>query len=223
MRLAGMRAQTLDANQAAEWKARNLGERWRNATSLYRGKMRLNLDAEELDAHYQRGEQARQAVFADIGKLYTSARALNVSEDRVIDGMRKAGIPAEVILGVADGGGYVAGERTGKESLSEIMARLASSPSEARAVELRRIAMQDPGVLRAIQDRLGEQARGVTSKDKVMLSMGVGDGARADYIVKKMRGLTTGEERVAYLKSLANSGALTPRVVEQVTERAAKR
>lgn len=215
-RLAGMRAQTMDSNQAAEWKARDMGDRWRDATVLYRGKMRLNLTPEKLEWHYARSETARQKVFGDLVQLRDDARVLNVPEERVIASMRKAGLPADIILGVMDGAGYVPGERGEKDTPAEIIARLRQLPADRRAAELRTELAADPLLAKRLAERMREEASGVTEKDRLLLSLGVSDGERAAYIRRRIDGMQSKEEKKAYLLTLAKRGVATERVLGQV-------
>lgn len=222
-RLAAVRAQTLDAPQAVRFRARELGDRWRNASALYRGKLRLNLPAAEIEQHYQRSEDARKRVFDDMQRTYRAARALNVPEDAAIDALRGGGLPSDLVLAIIDGGAYVPGEREQKESVAEIFARIRQQPLEARKAELRRLALEDPALLRRVAERQQEESRGVNARDRLVRSLGVSDGERAAYIRRRLDAMPTVEERRQFLRRLKTTGALTDRVVEQVQQTPAKR
>lgn len=216
-RLAGMRAQTLDANQAAFFAARKLGARFSAAAALYRAPAKRNLSPEQLQAAYDRSEAARQHVFGELQKFVRYGNALNVSEDTLIEAMRKAGVPSEIILGAVDGV-YTPAEKTQRETAADIFGRLRALPEEKRQAELRKALLSDPTVAKGLVERAREEARGITPRDRLIRSLGVADGERAGYIKARLLALADVDARRQYLRRLAATGALTPEIVAQLAE-----
>lgn len=216
-RLAGIRAQTLDTPQAAVFKARQLGQRFKDATSIYRRVLKRNVTPEDKQKAYEQSEQSRLRVFADLQDYYRYGRAMHVPEDDLIENLRKAGMPTETILGMLDGH-YVAGEKDTPETVSEIFARIRALPAEKRQAALRAEAIKDPAIVRSLINRTKEEAKGLTGRDKLVRSLGVNNGERADYLRRQLDALPDLAARKEYLLDLARKGVVTEKVLLQLVK-----
>jgi hypothetical protein len=218
-RLMGIRAQTLDAPRAAEFKARGLAGRWHDATALYRSQLKLNRAPAALDAAYAQSEQARSKVFAELRDYYRFGRALNVPVDALVENLRNAGLSSATILGVLDDD-YAPGERGVKETIGEMLARLRSLPIEKRKAALRREMLQDPSVLASLAARARDEAKGLTSREKLVRSLGVSDGSRAAYLRRKIDALPDMASKRVFLQEQIRLGVVTDRVAQQLAQHA---
>ena len=64
----------------------------------------------------------------------------------------------------------------------------------------------------ARSEQLAKQ-RGITSRDSLIMNLGVSDGTRAGYIYKQSIGLQNPD---AYIQGMARKGIVTPEVFRQI-------
>lgn len=216
-RLAGVRAQTIDFNLAAEYKARELGRRWTDATLLYRTMQGRNVPEADLEAAYARSEQARQTVFSVVQNYLRLGRVAGVPDDALVKNLRAAGgLSADELLGALDGR-YVAGSREKRESGAALIERVAKLPEEQRASELVRAITADPRLARSLQREVETLAKGITQRDRLVLALNVNDGSRARWIAGQLaEGRVPVAEAGAWLGELRRKGILTDSVRDQL-------
>lgn len=213
-RLAGVRAQTLDFNTAVEFKARDLGRRFVDASNLYRTVRDRGLTPEAKEAAYQRSEKARQNVFGEVQKYLDLGRAVGVGEDKLVEGLRNAnGLPVETILGALDGQ-YVPQAREKDETAAEVFTRIGQLPAQQAQQALVEALAKDPTLVRGLEREVKERAKGLTPTDKLIQSLSITDGTRAAYLKSKVQTLPE-EARVRYLQDLARKGIVNGKVLEQ--------
>jgi hypothetical protein len=213
-RLAGVRAQTLDFNTAVEFKARDLGRRFVDASNLYRTVRDRGLTPEDKEAAYQRSETARQNVFSEVQKYLELGRAVGVGEDKLVEGLRNAnGLPVETILGAIDGQ-YVPQAREKDETAAEVFTRIGQLPAQQAQQALVESLAKNPALIKGLEREVKERARGLTPTDKLIQSLSATDGTRAAYLKSKVQALPE-EARVRYLQDLARKGIVNAKVLEQ--------
>jgi len=216
-RLAGVRAQTLDFNQAAEFKARELARRWVDATALYGSMVGRNVPPADLEAAYARSEQARQKVFGDAYNYLRYGLVAGVPEDNLVKNLRTAaGIGAEEILGLLENR-YVPGQRERRESGAALIDRVAKLPEEQRASELVRSITADPRLARSLQREVETLAKGITQTDRLVLALDVANGSRARWVANQLAtGRVTPVEAGPWLSELRRKGIVTDAVRDQL-------
>lgn len=214
-RLVGIRAQTLDPMQAVQWKARDIGAKFQDATSLYRLQLKQSPTPERAGLFYNYAQEARRAQFEDLGAMIKHARVLGVKEDAIIGAMREAHVPPAVILGALDGK-YPELERDARKTGAEYLAELQARPQRERGAALAQLYRDDPSMGKTVLGLIRTAAKGRTEYDKAILGLGVGDGARADYLREKLTTLPGAAERRAFLTDLARKGILTEEVLRQM-------
>jgi len=219
LRLAAVRSQTLDFGKDMTFKAKELGDQFNQATSLYRSRMKENLTAADLDKSYQNAEQARQAVFSALVKMRQLGNVAGVSDDMIVKAMKDAQIPTRTILDVMDNQ-YTPGDRGGKLTASEVLAALMQRPANERKAALADIYRQDPALANSAVEKLRQQQnqQGLSARDKLLLGLGVSDGARANYIRTKLQQLPDAQTKRQWLQHLMNHRILTNDVWQQMTQ-----
>lgn len=217
LRLAGVRAQTMDFKQAAEFKARELARRWSDASNLYRTVRGRGVAPEALEAAYQRGEEARQKVFGDLEDYLRLGRVGGVDEDSLVKNLRETtGMDAPALLALLDGE-YTPQEREQRDTAAKILERVQSLPEQERAAELVQVLMDNPRVLKPMLAEVERQAKGITQRDRLVLALDVADGSRARHVVRQIQKLGGEPEAVAaYVGELRRKGILSDQVVKQL-------
>lgn len=99
-----------------------------------------------------------------------------------------------------------------------ILQQLRGMPADQAKQQLLTIAQQDPDMAKRVLAAAKTAAAGLTKTDTLIKTLGVANGARATYIVEKLKGLKTNEEKKAYLADLATKKLLTAEVLTQVTK-----
>jgi len=215
VRLAGVRAQTLDFNTAVEFKARDLARRFGDASNLYRTVRDRGLTPEDKEAAYQRSEQARQNVFGEMLKYFEFGRSVGVGEDKLVESLRTAnGLSAETILGALDEQ-YVPQAREKDETAAEVFTRLSQLPGQQAKQEFYSLLAKDPSIVNGLVRVAKDKARGLTATEKLIESLSVSDGARAAYLKTKLQGLPD-DVKIDYLSTLAGKGVVNQKVVDQM-------
>lgn len=100
--------------------------------------------------------------------------------------------------------------------LTKELQALPKAEAKARLIE---IAQTDEVLAEKILDKLAEASLNLSTKDKAIKSLGVANGARADYIAGQLSKLSSNAEKKAYLAELAKKKLLTDEVLDQVLER----
>jgi hypothetical protein len=102
------------------------------------------------------------------------------------------------------------------EQANVLANELKKLPKEEAKARLLELAKTDEALANKVLDKIEEAALGLTEKDKAILSLGVTNGARAEYIVSQLNKLETNEEKKAYLLELTKKKILTDKVLDQV-------
>lgn len=217
-RLAGVRAQTLDFNLAADFKARELGRRFAEASNIYNSMRGRAVKPEMLETAYQAAQKSRERVFGEVLDYLRLSAAVGVPEERAIKALRQAsGLGPDIILGALEGR-YVPQAREARENMAEAVERLGELPAAQAEQELLRLATQGEAFTRAIRSYAGKQMRGITQRDELLLGLGVRDGARANYIRQRVATISDPAAAQAYLIDLARKGVITEEVRAQLTQ-----
>ena len=91
------------------------------------------------------------------------------------------------------------------------------SPAETSA-KIREIRSTDRKVAEKVRDRVLERERGMRGVDRVISSLGVSSGARAEFIIEMLREMTP-DGRKAYVRELRTKRILTPEVGAQINRK----
>lgn len=105
------------------------------------------------------------------------------------------------------------------EEVTILTKEIKSLPKAQAKARLLEIAKTDEAMAEKILDNLTEASLNLTDKDKAIKSLGVSNGARADYIAGQLNKLSSNSEKKAYLAELAKKKILTDEVLDQVLER----
>lgn len=97
---------------------------------------------------------------------------------------------------------------------------LSSLPPEEANARLKQIYDEDPARYKRIVEakKEADKLAKLNDTEKGMMKLGVENGARAKYVVSKLRQLSTPEEKNAYLKDLYDKKVVTADVLTQIRE-----
>lgn len=101
---------------------------------------------------------------------------------------------------------------------AELKALRASSGKEAVAAEWSKIAKENPDLLKKMDAIAKEEAKGLTSTDRLVLMLNVGNGERARYVVDQIHSLKTKEEKQQLWTDYAKKKIITKEVAKQVAD-----
>lgn len=105
--------------------------------------------------------------------------------------------------------------KTTKEA-EAFLEKLPTMSKEAAAAALVDMKKNNPQLFDKIKTAAGEQAKGLTSTDKLIKQLGVSNGERASYILSKLRALDSNAAKALYLADLKKKGLLSGEVLEQM-------
>jgi ribosomal protein L22 len=97
-----------------------------------------------------------------------------------------------------------------------IWTQLEGMPKDQAQAQLEQIAQTDPDMATRVIAAAKDAAAGITKTDTLVKSLGVQNGARANYIVTQLKGMSSNAQKQAYLLDLANKGLLSSTVMSQV-------
>ena len=97
-----------------------------------------------------------------------------------------------------------------------IWTQLQGMPKDQAEQQLQQIAQTDPDMAKRVIAAAKAAAEGMTKTDTMLKSLGVQNGARSEYIVTQLKGMSSNAQKEAYLLDLANKGILTSAVMSQV-------
>jgi len=101
------------------------------------------------------------------------------------------------------------------ERIYEEMKKL---PKEQAITTFDELAGKDKKMAQKISDLANEEKKGLTYTDRLILSLGVENGERANYIFNQINKLTTKEEKRSYYQNLIDKKVITQQVSEQILE-----
>jgi hypothetical protein len=94
----------------------------------------------------------------------------------------------------------------------------ASQGADAVAAEWKKISTDNPELLTRLKTIAADDEKGITAKDRLILQLGVANGARARYIVDQLQALKTKEEKQQLWLDYAKKKILTKDVAAQATK-----
>jgi hypothetical protein len=219
-RQIGVRLNSFKVDESAMFRIKEFVENAQLVASRYSSaRDYANKSPEEVAAIYQESNATYKANMQEVIKKVNSLRTLNFSEDEIIkilggDGAR---LSNSAILDTLDG----------KVSDIPLVKRVTPTgvweekvsvlPRAEQMQEIQRIARVDPSLGKSLMsisrsEQLAKQ-RGVTSRDSLIMNLGVSDGTRAGYIYKQSIGLQNPD---AYIQAMARKGIVTPEVFRQI-------
>jgi hypothetical protein len=179
----GIRTRTTEIDKGAGFKIRSLKGNFAGLSHAYNS-AKKQYAGEELNQAYQGINQDYQNNFKDLIKHASNLKVLDKTEDQVIQLFRDNGIGASSILNALNGKveNLLEFERITPTSEFEKL----QGKSRKEKIDFVR-SVQDPIMKKALASRLQEEekikAMKISSKDKLIKSLGAVDGTRARYIV----------------------------------------
>jgi hypothetical protein len=183
LNVTGVRTRTTDIDKGAGFKIRSLKGNFAGLSHAYNS-AKKQYAGEELNQAYQGINQDYQNNFKDLIKHASNLKILDKTEDQVIQLFRDNGIGASSILNALNGKIENLPEFERITPTSEFE-KLQGKSRKEKIDFIRNV--QDPIMKKALASRLQEEekikAMKISSKDKLIKSLGAVDGTRARYIV----------------------------------------
>lgn len=225
LRQAGRRVNDFTIEEGARFRIKDTVGKSRLAKANYTtARDYRNLSPEEVEAAYQKNNSAfRDAQELNIRHARNLA-TLGLSDDERIEVMKSAGMGSTDILNAMDGV-LVDIPKVERETPSKVWdEKIFSLSDKKRLTEIREIAKADPALAKSLYEKNRQdqrnKARGIDAVDRLVLGLGVSDGARADWIRRKLQSHPNPR---AYLYYLQRKGIATKEVMRQLNFRDGRR
>jgi polyhydroxyalkanoate synthesis regulator phasin len=225
LRQAGRRVNDFTIEEGARFRIKDTVGKGRLAKANYTtARDYRNLSPEEVEAVYQKNNSAfRDAQELNIRHARNLA-TLGLSDDKRIEVMKSAGMGSTDILNAMDGV-IVDIPKLERETPSKIWdEKIFSLSDKERVAEIRKIAKADPALAKSLYEKNRQdqrnKAKGIDAIDRLVLGLGVSDGARADWIRRKLQSHPNPR---AYLYYLQRKGIATKEVMRQLNFREGRR
>jgi hypothetical protein len=145
-------------------------------------------------------------------------RTLGMDDEKIVTILKDTGLAAKDILGVLSGQ-IDPLPREKKITATDVYSEIAALPAKEQLSAISEYAKTDTAMYKSLMDKYREESRlksrGVSTFDRLVMSLGVDDGERATYINRSTQGMTEGEKSM-YLNSLRQKKILTPKVENQM-------
>ncbi len=103
--------------------------------------------------------------------------------------------------------------RTQAVELDQQLSTMPKEEANAKAADIKR---KDPALYAKLKTVASERKLGLSKEESLMKSLGIANGARADYLDTQIQKLGTSEEKNAYVKNLREKGIITTEVLKQL-------
>ena len=162
--------------------------------------------------------------FSETKSLFADAKVLGLTDDKLATLAKASGMPARISLGAIDGI-YTPPKQEKDKSPTDILNEMVGTGASQREVlaEIKTIAGKDRyqaiNLMNSYKSMVNDQRLAVTDQDKLLSSMGEGNGDRANYISKRYNQIanSTGQSMAAaYILELRHKRIVTPAVNSQL-------
>lgn len=213
LRQAGIRINDTTINEGAGFKIRSAENDLRSIARDY-GRAKYRLTGDELNAAYDELNGAYQENFQRLIGHAQGYKTLGMGESEVIKLLKDNGISGRNALLAIDGK-MAELPRANRDTPTSRWEAMEGKSMEAKRTEIRQIddkAMRD-SLLRKWDQVRSMERRGISERDKVVMSLGVSDGTRAEYIYERMRQSESPEQ---VLQNYRQKRIATKEVVRQI-------
>ena len=190
----GARFNPINVKENARFKFKSISDRIQLASGDYTAARDYrNLSPQDVEAQYQKSNQARRDAMAVVLRHVDSLRTIGMNDNDIVQIMRDGGIASKDILAAFDKeipDLPRVKRQTPSEYWSEVISVL---PAEKQMEEIRKLARsRETASLAQSLDNLRKQdlnykARGIDAKDRLVLALGIADGERASYLHKRAK------------------------------------
>jgi hypothetical protein len=218
-RQIGVRVNDFTIEDGAKMKVRNVVENVKFATADYNAARDYRqLAPNQLEVVYQNANNARIDALNKIGRHVSNMKTLGVNDDKIVTILKDSGLAAKDILGVLTGQIEVL-PRQKKITATDIYSEISALPAKEQLSAISEYAKSDMTMYKNLMEKYREEsrlkARGVSTFDRLVMSLGIDDGERAAYINRSTQGMTQAEKTI-YLNSLRQKKILTSKVENQM-------
>jgi len=109
--------------------------------------------------------------------------------------------------------------REKKITASDVYSEIAALPEKEQMRAITKYASTDPTMYKSLMEKRKEElnlkVRGVSTMDRLVMSLGIDDGERARFINRTSENMSPAEKTI-YLNSLRQKRILTPKVETQL-------
>jgi hypothetical protein len=172
----------------------------------------------QLETVYQNANTARMDALNKIVRHASNMKTLGMDDDKVVSVLKDVGLSSKDILGVMTGS-IEPLAREKKITASDVYSEIAALPEKDQMRAITKYAGTDPTMYKSLMEKRREElnlkARGVSTMDRLVMSLGIDDGERARYINRTSENMSPAEKTI-YLNSLRQKRILTPKVETQL-------
>jgi len=188
----GARFNPINVNLSARFKFKTLADRAKLATSDYTASRDYRkLSPEEIESQYEISNQAKKDAMAVAIQHIDSLRTLGMDDNKIIQLMQEGGIGSKDILAAFDGN-VVDIPRIKRVTPSDYWSEnLSMLPQAKQREEILKLSRDKntlglaKDLMRTYEQEIRYKSRGISPQDRLVLSLGVGDGERAEYLHRK--------------------------------------
>ena len=172
----------------------------------------------QLETVYQSANTARMDALNKIVRHASNMKTLGMDDDKVVSVLKDVGLSSKDILGVMTGS-LEPLSREKKITASDVYSEIAALPEKEQMRAITKYASTDPTMYKSLMEKRKEElnlkVRGVSTMDRLVMSLGIDDGERARYINRTSENMSPAEKTI-YLNSLRQKRILTPKVETQL-------
>ena len=216
----GARFNPINVNLSARFKFKTLADRAKLASADYTAARDYRkLSPEEVEAQYQQSNAAKKDAMAVAIQHINSLRTLGMDDNKIIEIMQQGGIGSKDILAAFDGEVVDIPRMkrvTPSDYWSENLSMLPQAQQREEIIKLsrdRNTLGLAKDLMRTYEQEIRYKARGISPQDRLVLSLGVGDGERAEYLHRKAM---EAPDYNAYLQNAIRRNLATKEVVTQM-------
>ena len=218
-RQVGIRVNDFTIEDGAKMKVRGVVENAKLASADYNAARDYRqLAPAQLEVVYQNANNARIDALNKIGRHVSNMKTLGVNDDKIVTILKDSGLASKDILGVLTGQIEML-PREKKITATDIYSEISALPAKQQLAAISQYAKTDMTMHKNLMEKYREEnrlkARGVSTYDRLVMSLGIDDGERAAYINRSTQGMTYAEKTM-YLNSLRQKKILTPKVETQM-------
>jgi len=216
----GARLNPINVNLSARFKFKALSDRAKLATADYTASRDYRkLSPEAIEAQYQKSNLAKRDAMAVAIRHISSLRVLGMDDNKIIEVMQEGGLGSKDILAAFDGEVLDIPRIkrvTPSDYWSENLSMLPQAEQRKEIIKMsrsRETAGLAKDLMRTYEQEMRYKARGISPQDRLILSLGIGDGERAEYLHRKAM---EAPDYNAYLQNAIRRNLATKEVVMQM-------
>ena len=172
----------------------------------------------QLEVVYQNANNARMDALNKVASHVSNLRVLGLDDDKIAQMLKDTGLSTKDILGVFSGS-IEPLAREKPVTATDVYAQISTMPKDQQMRAITEVAKTDTSLYKQLLEKHKIEnkmaVRGITTIDRMVLSLGENDGERAKYIARTMSKMDK-DSADDYLKDLRKKGIVTSKVEMQL-------